>query len=179
MKNKMLARRIAIAMLSAGMVVSTVPVSTFAADAVSVEASDASTNISGLSSSVSEADQTTIKDKLAAASVTATVKSTDKTIADGNVTGIVSLPTNYSITNYKILSATAPAMKETASGYVLVKPILHIQADVLYSGAARGTVTFDTEAGAMTTTEKIAALKTLLATVGGSSSDATTRSNNK
>ena len=41
--NKLLARKIAIAMLSAGMVVSTAPVSAFAADVVSVEASDAKT----------------------------------------------------------------------------------------------------------------------------------------
>ena len=177
MKNKMLARRIAIAMLSAGMVVSTVPVSTFAAaQSVSIEASDAATNVAGLSDSIPEADQTTIKNALAAATTTA--KSTDT--AKGHAfTVSVSTVGNYTIENYKILSSTAPSVKETASGFVFVKPMLHMQADIKLTagGAAKGTVTFDIEAADMTKTEKIAALKTILATVGGSSSDATTYSN--
>ena len=177
MKNKMLARRIAIAMLSAGMVVSTVPVSTFAAaQSVSIEASDAATNVAGLSDSIPEADQTTIKNALAAATTTA--KSTDTAKGDA-FTVSVSTVGNYTIENYKILSSTAPSVKETASGFVFVKPMLHMQADIKLTadGAAKGTVTFDIEAADMTKTEKIAALKTILATVGGSSSDATTYSN--
>lgn len=171
MKRKRFLAVLTAASLSASMALTAMPV--FAGDVVSVEASDAATNVDGLSSSISEADQTAIKNAIADATTAA--KSTDTA---PSVT--VAAPSGYTITNFKILSATAPSMKETASGYVLVKPMLHMQADITKTGdgaGAKGTVTFDIEAGAMTKTEKIAALKTLLATVGGSSSDATTYSN--
>ena len=173
MKRKRFLAVLTAASLSASMALTAMPV--FAGDAVSVEASDAASNVDGLSSSISEADQTNIKADVEAAGATAgtPLKSTDTApaITFGNTSG-------YRFSKVKILSASAPSMKETASGYVLVKPILHMQADVLNNNnEAKGTVTFDIEATDMTKTEKIAALKTLLATVGGSSSDATTYSN--
>ncbi len=172
MKRKRFLAVLTAASLSASMALTAMPV--FAGDVVSVEASDAATNVDGLSSSISEADQTAIKADVEAAAATSntTLKSTDTApdITFGNTS-------RYTFSNAKILSASAPSMKETASGYVLVKPILHMQADVTKDNAAKGTVTFDIEATGMTKTEKITALKTLLATVGGSSSDATTYSN--
>ena len=179
-RNKFL-KRLAVTALTATMTVGAVPATAamtatnvFAAQNVAFEANDAASNVSGLSDSISADDQKLIK--AAVEGATTTAKSTDKTPA---VT--ITAPSGYTIANFKILSATAPSMKITASGPVLVKPILHMQADVSKtvenSSVAKGTVTFDIEAAGMTKTEKIAALKTLLTTVGGSTNDATTYSN--
>lgn len=182
MKGNKFLKRLAVTALTATMTVGVVPATAamtatnvFAAQNVTFEADDAASNVSGLSDSISADDQKTIKAAVEAATIADDTNST----AESPVVNFTpsALPTGYTIENFKILSATAPSMKITASGPVLVKPILHMQGDVQKDGAAKGTVTFDIEATGMTKTEKIAALKTLLTTVGGSTNDSTTYSN--
>ena len=184
MKGNKFLKRLAVTALTATMTVGVVPATrrndchgnVFAAQNVAFEANDAASNVSGLSDSISADDQKLIKAAVEAATIDADTNSTAESPVVNFAPG-AALPAEYSITNYKILSATAPSMKITASGPVLVKPILHMQGDVKKGETPKGTVTFDIEATGMTKTEKIAALKTLLTTVGGSTNDTTTYSN--
>lgn len=184
MKGNKFLRRLAVTTLAAAMTVGAVPASVamtasnvFAAQNVTFEADDAATNVSGLSDSISDADKTAIKAAIEGASLNTGVTSKTTSGIMSNLT----VANNYEITNFKIISATDPSMKETASGYVLVKPMLHVQADVINTAnnttTPKGQVAFDIEAAAMTKTEQITALKTLLATVGGTADDPSTYSN--
>jgi hypothetical protein len=176
--NKMLARKIAIAMLSAGMVVSSAPVSAFAADAVSIEASDAT--YSG--QSVTDAEfQAALKTALA--TFKPNISSADEKATssiDGKFSGLV--VTGYSFRNFKVTGHTAPSYKTTATGGELVMPVLTVTADVQKDSKAYGTITFTCDATSLTKSEQVAAAKAVLEGAGGTSADpavgaATTYSN--
>ena len=176
--NKMLARKIAIAMLSAGMVVSSAPVSAFAADAVSIEASDAT--YSG--QSVTDAEfQAALKTALA--TFNPTISSADEKATasiDGKFSGLS--VTGYSFANFKVTGHTAPSYKTTATGGKLVMPVLTVTADVQKDGKAYGTITFTCDATSLTKSEQVAAAKAVLEGAGGTDADpavgaATTYSN--
>ena len=174
MKNKMLARRIAIAMLSAGMVMTTVPVSAFAADVVSVEASDANAYggqsvtdndfKTALTTAVTGLSGYTLTSKTAASALNAD----DDSIKAEINTAMTS--TSYTITNLKIAGATAPTYQTTATGGALVMPVVTITADVYKdSTTAWGTCTFTLDATSLTKKEEITAAEAIVNGAGGKS----------
>ena len=174
MKNKMLARRIAIAMLSAGMVMTTVPVSAFAADVVSVEASDANAYggqsvtdndfKTALTTAVTGLSGYTLTSKTAASALNAD----DDSIKAKINTAMTS--TSYTITNLKIAGATAPTYQTTATGGALVMPVVTITADVYKdSTTAWGTCTFTLDATSLTKKEEITAAEAIVNGAGGKS----------
>jgi hypothetical protein len=172
MKNKMLARRIAIAMLSAGMVMTTVPVSTFAADVVSVEASDA--NAYGGQSVTDDAFKTALTTAVTGLSgytLTSKSSASDLSAIANSINSVSAMSTgSYSITNLKITGATAPTYQTTAKGGALVMPVVTITADV-YKGSttAWGTCTFTLDASALTKKEQITAAEAIVEGAGGKS----------
>ena len=173
MKNKMLARRIAIAMLSAGMVATTVPVSVFAADvqSVSVEASDATYT----GQSVTDADfQSALKSALATYTPTGDIgsddeKETSKDTLDAKFNNLA--VSGYTFENFRVTGHTAPSYKTTATGGELVMPVLTVTADVKKSGSAYGTITFTCDAKHLTKSEQVAAAKAVLEGAGGTDVD--------
>ena len=192
MKRKQLAKRVAIAMLSAATVMTAAPVGTFAAtNVVSVDASDA--NAYG-SQTVNEdqGELKTLVDKQLTSTASGTVKSnsdadTIATYFAGNTatstTGVVlkdtskTNPTKYTISNFAIEGTpTAPSFKMTAGGGEVVMPVITVRADVqieTWNGsaynpkAAYGTVTFTIDATALTTSERVDAAKAVIEAAGG------------
>ena len=172
MKRKRFLAVLTAASLSASMALTAMPV--FAGNVVSVEASDAT---GSFSSATTLGDS--FKDALNTAISTATTKSLSSalkgtalsTALDTLASGTVDVTeggttTNYKLSNFNIISHTAPSYKTTADGGKIVMPVLTIKADVNHGAIADGTVTFTIDADTLTKSEKVQAVVAVLNAAG-------------
>ena len=179
MKRKRFLAVLTAASLSASMALTAMPV--FAGDAVSVEASDATGSFSSattlgdsfkdaLNTTISTATTTSLSSALKGAALSTalgTLASGTVDVTEGGTT------TNYKLSNFNIISHTAPSYKTTADGGKIVMPVLTIKADVnddsKTSGSfdvPDGSVTFTIEADTLTKSEKVQAIVAVLNAAG-------------
>ena len=180
MKRKRFLAVLTAASLSASMALTAMPV--FAADVVSVEASDATGSFSSattLGDSFKDALNTAIS-KATTNKLSSAVKGEALgTALDSLKTGTVDVKegdttTNYKLSNFNSISYTAPSYTTTADGGKIVMPVLTIKADVNHSvtvdgsatNVADGTVTFTIDADTLTKSEKVQAVVAVLNAAG-------------
>lgn len=168
MKRKQLAKRVAIAMLSAATVMTATPVGAFAATSVvSVDASDA--YVSNTASIDGFKDE--LNKQLASATIGDISSASDSSeIATALTTAVTTLTVNgtqYTLSNFEITAHTAPSYTTTAAGGKVVMPVLTIKADVNQSTTSKGTVTFTVDATELTRSEQLDAAIAVLQGAGG------------
>jgi hypothetical protein len=172
MKRKRFLAVLTAASLSASMALTAMPV--FAGDVVSVEASDATGSFSSattlgdsfkgaLNTAISTVTTHNLSSALKGAALSTaldTLESGTVDVTEGGTT------TNYKLSNFNIISHTAPSYKTTADGGKIVMPVLTIKADVNHGAIADGTVTFTIDADTLTKSEKVQAVVAVLNAAG-------------